>query len=328
MPGVILGYFTDEEGLIPSSDDALRARGGALSAVALFWYRLRADGSGGIETHGVAGEPARAREVVAAARARGVRVLAVIHNLLYPRSRTTRAVAHAVLSDPQARSRAVGEIASLVASRGFDGVNIDLEFVAPEDRQLLTAFVAEVKDALAPAGGLVVVSVEGKEWDAPWDEWKGAYDYPALAEAADYIQVMAYQEHGPATGPGPIASLDWAERVARYAAAVVPPAKILWGIPAYGFDWNLATGEARYLDHAGALRLAGAFGATPSRDPASQAPTFTYYDEGGAPHEVWYEDAVSAGAKAALAARFGMGGIALWRLGMEDPAFWDRIQNP
>ncbi len=187
--------------------------------------------------------------------------------------------------------------------------------------------MAEVKATLAPTGGLVVVSVEGKERDAPGDDWKGAYDYAALARAADYVQVMAYQEHGPATGPGPIASLDWVERAARYAVSAIPPARILWGIPAYGFDWNLATGETRYLDHAGALELAAAHGVQPERDPASQAPFFSYRDRNGDPHEVWYEDAVSATAKLEVATRLGVGGIAIWRLGMEDPALWDLIQN-
>ena len=39
-------------------------------------------------------------------------------------------------------------------------------------------------------------------------------------------------------------------------------------------------------------------------------------------HEVWLEESASAAARLALADRYGVGGVATWRLGLEDPQVW------
>ncbi len=43
-------------------------------------------------------------------------------------------------------------------------------------------------------------------------------------------------------------------------------------------------------------------------------------------HEVWVEDHQSAVARLGLAERYAAGGIATWRLGLEDPRIWEAIQ--
>jgi spore germination protein len=40
-------------------------------------------------------------------------------------------------------------------------------------------------------------------------------------------------------------------------------------------------------------------------------------------HEVWLEEATSAEARLAIAVRYAVGGVATWRLGLEDPHVWD-----
>ena len=40
-------------------------------------------------------------------------------------------------------------------------------------------------------------------------------------------------------------------------------------------------------------------------------------------HEVWLEEAASAEARLAIADRYGTGGVATWRLGLEEPRVWD-----
>jgi len=40
-------------------------------------------------------------------------------------------------------------------------------------------------------------------------------------------------------------------------------------------------------------------------------------------HEVWLEDAASAEARLVLADRYAAGGVATWRLGLEEPRVWD-----
>lgn len=44
-------------------------------------------------------------------------------------------------------------------------------------------------------------------------------------------------------------------------------------------------------------------------------------------HEVWLEESASAAARLGLAAQYGAGGVATWRLGQEDPAVWTMLRE-
>ena len=57
-------------------------------------------------------------------------------------------------------------------------------------------------------------------------------------------------------------------------------------------------------------------------DDAAKVPHFKY----GA-HEVWFENADSAKQKLDLVSKYNIAGIAIWRLGQEDPKLWDVISD-
>jgi spore germination protein YaaH len=44
-------------------------------------------------------------------------------------------------------------------------------------------------------------------------------------------------------------------------------------------------------------------------------------------HEVWLEESMSAAARLELADRYGAGGVATWRLGLEDPRVWEILER-
>ena len=54
---------------------------------------------------------------------------------------------------------------------------------------------------------------------------------------------------------------------------------------------------------------------------------YSYVDEQGQRHEVWFKDSRSIQAKVQKAWDLGIKGIALWRLGMEDPAIWTMLRD-
>ncbi|MGA9290182.1 MAG: glycosyl hydrolase, partial [Anaerobacillus sp.] len=58
-----------------------------------------------------------------------------------------------------------------------------------------------------------------------------------------------------------------------------------------------------------------------------KTPFFKYEDGDGNQHEVWFENQQSIEAKTRLANELGVQGVALWRLGMEDPAIWPMINE-
>jgi spore germination protein YaaH len=65
-------------------------------------------------------------------------------------------------------------------------------------------------------------------------------------------------------------------------------------------------------------------GPTPTpRPPAPPAPEPSAIQD----HEVWLEESASAAVRLALADRYGVGGVATWRLGLEDPQVWPLFQQ-
>ncbi|MDK2889054.1 MAG: spore germination protein [Thermoanaerobacter sp.] len=318
---IIMGYYTGKETPLPSSLSSLSNHGSQLTFIAPFRYRLNASGTGSLDTLGDIPEK-EFRELFTVARQNKVKVLALVHNLLYGNGIQGRDVAHRILSDPQKRWSLVMNIFYLLKENGFDGVEIDIEDIYPSDRQLFNQFLIELAAQLKPAGYYISVALPAKTSDAPSMSWGDSFDYATIGRYADQVVVMAYDEHGAYSGPGPIASLPWVEKVVQYTVSKIPAPKVMLGIPAYGFDWNYDGGFPRYLSHELALETARWYGAPVRWNTWAQAPYFTYIDENGSRHEVWFENASSWAGKLDLITRYNLKGAAIWRLGMEDPDSW------
>ncbi len=91
------------------------------------------------------------------------------------------------------------------------------------------------------------------------------------------------------------------------------------GVGTYGYDWVGSSGVD--LGAADAAALAARVGVEPRWDDAGAAVTFSY-EQDGQRHTVWYEDALSLAVKQEIAVEAGLWGIAVWRLGGEDPQVW------
>jgi spore germination protein YaaH len=226
----------------------------------------------------------------------------------------------------------LSQLVDIADDEHYAGVNIDLESIAysddiEADRAAFTAFIQELAARLHAVDKELIVSVPAKSAESPEDDWAYPYDLAVLGQAADYLQLMTYDQHGPWSDPGPLAGLDWVMETTAYAAELVDPAKLLLGLPAYAYDWDLqaytageadAVGELYWTDMPGLLALPGA---QVGRDAAADSPVL-HYSRDGHEHEVWYEDAASISAKASLVERYKLGGVAVWALGQEDESFW------
>ena len=232
----------------------------------------------------------------------------------------------------------LSQLVEIAHDERYTGINIDLESIAysddiEADRAAFTAFIDELAARLHAIGKELIISVPAKFAESPDDDWAYPYDLAALGQAADYLQLMTYDQHGPWSEPGPVAGLDWVEAGTAYAAELVDPAKLLLGLPAYAYDWDLgafaageedAVADLYWTDMPGLLALPGA---QVGRDTAADSP-FLRYSLDGDEHVVWYEDAASIRAKASLAGRYHLGGIAVWALGQEDASFWQAAHEP
>ncbi len=224
--------------------------------------------------------------------------------------------ASALFASAQAVERLIGGLLSLMAQKGYRGIDVDFEFIPPEDKEDFASFVSLLRARANARGYTVTVALAPKTFAAQPGLLYEAHDYGALGSAADLLLLMTY-EWGYAFGPpGPIAPIGNVERVIDYALTEIPAEKLLLGIPNYGYDWTLpyAKGNPRAvtLFPKDALAIASRYGAEILFDEQAATPYFYYTDGQGRAHVVHFEDARSFDAKLRLLAAKRLAGFGVW----------------
>ncbi|MCL5116972.1 MAG: glycosyl hydrolase family 18 protein [Firmicutes bacterium] len=301
-PGMVLGYFYDP-GNAPGAVAMLKHYIPVLSGIIPFWYQIEANGviTGSTDP-----------SVLSLAEKHNLWTFALVENM------AGQSVFGPLLNSPVARQRAIDNMLTLVESNGYDGVNLDWEGIAPSERHAFTTFVAALSNTFHRHGYYVTLSVPAETSNQPGNSWTGAYNYRALGQAADLLMIMAYDQHYAGGSPGPIASPAWVKQVLDYTISAVPPSKVILGIPGYGYDWS-GSGPASALTYSQAKSLASQYG-------ASMSSNHFVYMQNGQVHSVWFENTQSLLSKIQLVSGYELRGIALWRLGIEDPKMWYFLQ--
>jgi spore germination protein YaaH len=220
-----------------------------------------------------------------------------------------------LVQDPAARAAFAARLAGLAAANGYGGYVLDFENLPPQAAQGYPALIAELKAAMAPYGREVWVTA-GVGPDQP---------LASYAAAADAVVLMAYDECWANSTPGPIAGQDWLGPLLAQRLAGLDPQRVIVALASYGYDWPKG-GGARAVGVEEARALAARSGAAVRRDPASGNARFDYM-AGGRARQVWFVDAPAFAAQERIGAAFRVRGVALWRLGLEDPAIW-RLPRP
>lgn len=225
--------------------------------------------------------------------------------------------AAAMLGNPQARARLVDEVDRVMAEKGYRGVDVDFEFIPPENADDYVVFVNELADRLRPQGKLTFVALAPKTSDNQSGVLYEAHDYARLGAAADGVLLMTYEWGYAYSEPMAIAPIDKVEQVVRYGLSRIPAYKIFMGIPNYAYDWALPRREgerARTISNNEALWLARNRGAEIQYDEVAQSPFFRYTAVDGRAHEVWFEDARSLEAKLRLVGGESLFGMGVWNV--------------
>jgi spore germination protein YaaH len=272
--------------------------------------------------------------MVATARAKGVKLIPLIVNPGFDQS-----IFHRVLVTPESRRRAVRNITALCRDNKFDGIQFDFENVRVTDRDAFTSFSREVADSLHGVGCSLSAAVVPRASDYPgptpyhkwiYDNWRGAYDYKALADAMDFLSLMTYSQHTRRTPPGPVAGYPWMEDVVKYVLGLgVPASKISLGLPSYS-AWWYPTYDAQGGAHmaGGGLTYEAAIGilarnrVTPVWDDR-QKEAYAFWQNDGINEFLFLEDARSFAARQALVSQYKLRGYSVWVLGFEDPRVWN-----
>ncbi|REK52287.1 MAG: glycosyl hydrolase [Thermobacillus sp.] len=290
-----------------------------VNVVSPTWFELK-DGSGAIRSKA---DPA----YVSWAHKRGYQVWALWSNGFDP-DRTTEA-----LSTYATRLKMIRQLLVYAETYNLQGINIDFENVYTKDKENLVQFVREFVPLAHEQGLVVSIDVTPKSNS---EMWSAFLDRKALGKVVDYMIVMTYDEHW-ASSPkaGSVASLPWVERSIKRILEEdgVPPSKLVMGIPLYTRVWTekkKADGSvevsSRALGMEAIEKLIRDRGLKPTYDNSTGQNYVEYETEEGR-HRIWIEDETSIKARAELARKYKLAGVATWQRGFQKPEIWQVLHD-
>ncbi|MBQ6998344.1 MAG: S-layer homology domain-containing protein [Clostridia bacterium] len=229
----------------------------------------------------------------------------------------------------------VDTIVSAINEYNLDGINIDIENVTHTHKDKYTELVRRLRLAL-PTTKEVSVAVAANPYN--WTTgWHGSYDYAALAEYADYLFIMAYDEHYEGGEAGPVASMEFVENSIRYALEECPPEKIVLGIPFFGRIWseNNSSINGLGVSNNRLEQIIADTGGKVTFDEEHMSPKAEFTIKKGESITVsgktltagnyvaWFENDDSIKSKLSLVDKYSLKGAGNWSLGQETKDVWD-----
>ncbi|MBL0241626.1 MAG: glycosyltransferase [Chloracidobacterium sp.] len=220
-----------------------------------------------------------------------------------------------ITTDAQ-RQKLIAALLQSIEKYKFGGLTIDIEEVPEASQSELFTFMRELRAEFQTRGLILAQAVP---FDNP--DW----DYKAYAGVTDYLMLMAYDQHWSTGGAGPIAGQDWFESILKKRMAELSPAQTIICFGNYGYNWTKNEKEGEDISFQQSLLAAKESLDSPTEikfDPTSKNPYFSYSEDDGKEHTIWFLDAATAYNELRSAQPYKVAGFALWRLGSEDPSLW------
>ena len=230
---------------------------------------------------------------------------------------------HQNLSRNSARDLLIANIIEETLAVGADGVNIDFEALSVQTGVHFVQFIKELSVRCHQAG--LVLSVDNL---VP-SPGTAHYDIETQAKFADYIIVMTYDEHYAASKEaGSVASINFVRNSITNTAKVCERSRIVMGLPFYTRLWK-TTDEGVTSEVYSITAMEKFISKNDHKkvwDPET-CQNYIEYMKGSAKYQMWCEDETSISYKCADAVSGELGGVAAWRLGLENPDIWSIINQ-
>ena len=238
-----------------------------------------------------------------------------------------------LLTHTSSRQNLINQLTAKAIEYHLDGINVDFEQMSEQQvGDGYIQFIRELSVRCEKNGIRLSVDVP---IPAPYNDF---YHYEELGLFADYVVVMAYDEHyGQKSGEGSVASLNWTEdAIKNLLAENVPTNQIIFGIPFYTKLWNLtptSTEENEKPSYIIGFKTLGMDSAwewmnANVSDPVWLEDCGQYYgkcEKDGKIYKIWLEDATSLEKRLQLMKKYDLAGAAFWKFGFENNAAWDVI---
>ena len=152
------------------------------------------------------------------------------------------------------------------------------------------------------------------------------FDIVRLQHINDYLFVMAVDQHNDGSNAGDVSSQQWVEEILDDVCSKMPSEKVILTIEGGGFDWP-ENSVGVPVSYQRAISTAQADNKKITFDPVSANLHFSYSDDHELNHTIYFTDAATNFNIIRMADDWATGGVALWRLGFEDPRLWAFFQK-
>ena len=222
------------------------------------------------------------------------------------------------------RTKLIDNIIYFVEKYNLDGINIDFEKIKSSYAKGYIQFLRELSIEMRIRKK--VLSIDNY---IPL-EFNAFYNIGEQGVVADYLCVMAYDEHySGSEEAGSVSSLNWVKTSIENTAKYASMKKIIVALPFYTRIWRETKGgklETKALGMDAGLNLVSNNKAKKTwHDEAGQY--YAEWKDGKDKMKIWLEEERSLAAKLGLVEKDEVAGIAFWKLGLERKAAWNSITD-
>jgi len=222
-----------------------------------------------------------------------------------------------IIKNKKLRTQFIENIAGQLSRYKFKGINLDFDDLKDINSKEYIAFENDLYAILHPMGFLVTQNV------IPDDE---KYQLERLQHINDFLFVMAIDQHNDGSNAGDLSNQRWVEEILDNVCSRIPSEKVILTVQGGGYNWpESSTGKP--MSYQEAISYAQENKSNITFDPASANLHYTYYDLDSLQHTVYFTDAATNFNIIRMADDWATGGVALWRLGGEDPRLWTFFQK-
>lgn len=234
-----------------------------------------------------------------------------------------------ILNDYEKRETMIENLMDLVEEYNLDGVNVDFENMNESDKDVYSRFLIELAPRLKKIGKTLSVDVTAPDGS---ETWSLCFDRNTIANVADYIVFMAYDQYGTSSNKaGTTAGYNWVEaNIKKFLGQEdVDPEKIILGIPLYMRLWEEEEDGTAKPE---VVNMRDMFDVLPENQVATWDEElkqyYVEYEEDGKKYKMWVENEKSVGEKINLANQYNLAGIAFWEKDREtNDEFWTFVKE-
>ena len=265
---------------------------------------------------------------------KGIEVWGLVSNLENQEVSTTE-----VLTHTSKRENLENQIIAAAIQYDLDGINVDFEALEAAVGEGFIQFIREL--SLKCDGNGIVLSVD----NYVSSEYTKFYDREEQAVFADYLIVMAYDEHyAGSKESGSVASIGFVTKGADdILAENVPSEQVILGMPFFTRVWaekpkesdgdDAESASDDYVPYELSSEACGMLSAQRLMEVNGAEKTwledmgqyYTEYVNNNITYKIWFEDVRSIEEKLKVMDSHEFAGAAFWKLGLEDSTVWDTV---